>query len=310
MNTPASTKHPLILEIKGNSLDDGPGIRTVVFFKGCPLSCRWCHNPESKSSDAELSHDPGECIACGACIDTCPEGAISRNNRWFIDREKCTLCGECVEACPSGALSMVGKTMSVEAVVQEIEKDIPFFETSGGGVTLSGGEPALFMEFTAGLARSLKEKRIHVLLETCGLFNYDRFTELLYPYLDVIYYDIKIMDPVEHKKQCGTDNNRILENFTLLNHRYREEGVEILPRIPLIPDITDTDTNLSAIAEFLASRNVKKAGLMEYNPLWGVKCEKIGAENPLGKEKKQQQWMERGQVERCRKIFSKAGIEV
>ncbi len=310
MNTSSRTQHPLILEIKGNSLDDGPGIRTVVFFKGCPLSCRWCHNPESKSPKAELSHDPGECIDCGVCIDICPEGAISTKNRYFIDRERCTLCWKCVETCPSGALTRVGIPITIGEIMGEIEKDIPFFETSGGGVTLSGGEPTLFMEFTAELAKSLKEKKIHVLLETCGLFNYERFLELLYPYLDTIYYDIKIMDPAEHKKQCGTDNNRILGNFTRLNERYREGGVEILPRIPLIPDITDTDTNLTAIAEFLASRNVKKAALMEYNPLWGVKCEKIGAENPLGKENKQQQWMEQGQVERCRKIFSEAGIEV
>ena len=138
-------KTPLIMEIKGNSLDDGPGIRSVVFYKGCPLSCVWCHNPESKKASMEISFDANICIDCGSCRDVCPQKALARQNRFYIDRSKCTLCFLCVDACPSGALDKVGKTMYVDEIIKKILPDKPFFDTSGGGVTLSGGEPTLYM---------------------------------------------------------------------------------------------------------------------------------------------------------------------
>ncbi len=303
-------KRPLILEIKGNSLDDGPGIRSVVFFKGCPLSCRWCHNPESKSPGPGISHDPAECIDCGACITSCPEGAISKKNRYFINREKCTLCYSCVETCPSGALSQVGTIMTVEEIAAAVGKDIPFYKTSEGGVTLSGGEPTMYMEFTAALARSLKALEIHLLLETCGLFVYEKYMDTLDPFIDMIYFDIKLFEPAEHKKHCGADNTLIHENFRKLYRNYQDGGTEILPRTPLIPGITDTEHNLTAIAEFLSSLGVTKSALLEYNPLWGAKCEKIGEENPLGSGKSRDAWMDRDHVARCRRIFLDRGIEV
>ncbi|MFW6113673.1 MAG: glycyl-radical enzyme activating protein, partial [Actinomycetota bacterium] len=206
-------KDPLILDIKGNSLDDGPGIRTVIFFKGCPLSCVWCHNPESKRTGPEISFDAGECIGCDSCIGVCERGALSRSNPVFIDRDKCDLCMRCVDECPAQALSSVGRSMMVEGIVEEVEKDLPFFKTSGGGVTLSGGEPTLFMDFASRLLRLLKSLSVHTLVETCGYFDYLDFKTSLYPYLDLIYYDLKLYDPEEHRKYCGVPNKKILENF-------------------------------------------------------------------------------------------------
>lgn len=185
-------KRPLILEIKGNSLDDGPGIRTVIFFKGCPLSCTWCHNPESKSAGFEISFDARQCIGCNTCIDTCPEDALSRDDPYFIDRDKCDLCFKCVDNCPANALTRVGRWMGPDEILAAVTKDKPFFDTSGGGVTLSGGEPIMYMEFVSDLLKALKKEGIHILLETCGHFNFERFEDLIYPYVDTIYYDIKL----------------------------------------------------------------------------------------------------------------------
>jgi pyruvate formate lyase activating enzyme len=269
---------PLIFEIKGNSLDDGPGIRTVVFFKGCPLSCVWCHNPESKRRELEISFDGSKCVACDACLEACTEAALDRKNRYYVDRETCTLCGKCVEACPSGALSLVGKTMTVEEIVSVVEKDVPFFNNSGGGVTFSGGEPTLFMDFSVRLAAALRERGIRVLLETCGFFNYDAFIERLYPHLDRVYMDIKIMDPARHRALCGRPNDVILDNFRKLNRIYREGGIEVLPRVPLIPGLTATEENLAAIAAFLREEGAPAVGLLRNNPLWLDKGRMIGSD--------------------------------
>jgi pyruvate formate lyase activating enzyme len=200
--------------------------------------------------------------------------------------------------------------MTVEDIIEVVRKDIPFFNTSGGGVTLSGGEPTMHMEFTSNLARSLKAMKIHLLLETCGLFVYEKFMETLDPFIDMIYFDIKLFDPAEHKKHCGADNEKILENFRRLYRNYQDGGTGILPRTPLIPGITDTEHNLTAIAEYLSSLGVTKAALLEYNPLWGAKCEKIGEVNPLGPGKSRDAWMDRDHVEKCRTIFRERGIEV
>tara|TARA_R110001592_G_scaffold52511_10_gene160717 strand:+ start:1389 stop:2120 length:732 start_codon:yes stop_codon:yes gene_type:complete len=241
-------KQPLTLEIKGNSLDDGPGIRSVVFFKGCPLSCSWCHNPESKKLEAEISFDPEACVGSHTCFDVCPENALSLDNPLFIDRDACNLCFECVDQCPSGALERVGHEMDVAEIVQKALKDKPFFDSSGGGVTFSGGEPTLNMAFLSKAAQALKEKGVHVLIETSGQFNFDKFNTLVYPYVDLIYFDIKLMDKALHKKYCGPSNTTILKNFKKLQQLYLTGGVKILPRTPLIPNITDTPENLLAIA--------------------------------------------------------------
>lgn len=303
-----NTKTPLILDIKGNSLDDGPGIRTVVFFKGCPLSCVWCHNPESKKPGPEISFDKNECVNCGACMDICPENALDRENAFFIDRTRCTLCGECAANCPSGALSMVGRRMNVEEIVRTVAKDRPFFKNSNGGVTLSGGEPTLHMDFLSGLLKQLKTENIHTLLETCGLFDWTAFEKKILPYIDTIYYDIKIIDPDSHLQFCGVKNHRILENFIRLHRLCPDAGVELMPRTPLIPDITSTEKNLTAIANFLSHQEVAHARLLAYNPLWHEKNEKIGTVDTFKNKKEMREWISKEKIKTFHSIFRERKI--
>ncbi|MGB5217856.1 MAG: glycyl-radical enzyme activating protein [Smithella sp.] len=301
-------KSPLILEIKGNSLDDGPGIRSVIFFKGCPLSCAWCHNPESKKAMAEISFDPKGCIDCGSCREICSKKALSRDNRFYIDRSKCDLCFLCLDTCPSGALDSVGKSMSIDDILKKVLPDKPFFDTSGGGVTLSGGEPTLFMDFTSQLLQSLKQNNIHTLLETCGYFDFNKFMETIYPHLDSIYFDIKIIDSADHKKYCGVTNEKILDNFIRLAETANKSGKTLLPRIPLIPDMTDTENNIREITSFLKDLQITEAALLAYNPLWHEKSDKVGAEDPYKNMKVMRSFTENNILERCKMIFDEAGI--
>jgi pyruvate formate lyase activating enzyme len=301
-------KNPLILEIKGNSLDDGPGIRSVVFYKGCPLDCVWCHNPESKKAVAEISFDANSCIDCGSCREVCLKKALSRDNPFYIDRNKCDLCFLCIEACPSGALEKVGKTLSVDDILKKILPDKPFFDTSGGGVTLSGGEPTMHMDFSSRLLSALKQNNIHTLVETCGFFDFNRFMELLYPCIDTIYFDIKIIDGDAHKKYCGVPNEKILDNFTRLADTAKKDGKVILPRTPLIPDITDTEKNIKGIADFLKSRKISEAALLAYNPLWHEKSDKVGVNDPYKNSKSMTSFSDNSILERCKAIFADAGI--
>jgi len=300
----------LILEVKGNSLDDGPGIRTVVFFKGCPLSCDWCHNPESKRRMPELSFDGKACIGCGTCLKTCAAGALGKDNRFFVDREKCNLCFDCVDSCPACALQIVGKEMPVEALLEEIMKDEPFFRVSRGGVTLSGGEPLLYMKFVSALAASLKDRGVHVLLETCGLFDIRTFEDLVLPYIDTVYMDIKLMDDEAHRRHCGAANKGILENLARLPALSVSAEAEFLARVPLVPGVTATEPNLSAIGSFLKENGIGRVELLAYNPLWHEKCEKIGERSPYAETPRMSSWMPREEVDACRKIFLDMNIEV
>jgi pyruvate formate lyase activating enzyme len=302
-------KIPLIFEIKGNSLDDGPGIRTVIFFKGCPLSCLWCHNPEGMRPGVELSFDQRECIGCGTCIETCSLQALSGKNKFYVDRQKCNLCFRCVETCPSGALERVGWEMTKAAIVDQVLKDKPFFVTSGGGVTLSGGEPTLAMDFLSGFLQDLKTNGLHCLLETCGLFDPERFKKLIYPHLDAIYFDLKFFDEDLHKQFCGVSNTNILVNFANLLTLAREDGKVLLPRIPLVPSITDTDANLRKIAAFLQSLQVTKTVLLAYNPLWPEKSAKLGYDS-TGISQPLKEWLPKEKIHHCEDIFHGYGIEV
>lgn len=308
MEPVTDVRTPLILDVKGNSLDDGPGIRSVVFFKGCPLSCLWCHNPESKKTGPEIAFDRGRCVDCGDCRQVCPEKALSRQNPLVLDRNRCTLCFVCLQACPSGALERVGQEMSIEEILEKILPDKPFFEASGGGVTLSGGEPTLFMDFAGKLLEALKGQNIHTLLETCGQFDMDRFMALLYPHLDAVYFDIKLMDQMAHKAYCGVSNHKILDNFSQLFKTAKKDGKRVLPRTPLVPGITDTEKNLSDIAAFLKELNVTQAALLAYNPLWHDKTEKIGAISPYQTDKAMGTFSESIVLEKSREIFSREGI--
>jgi pyruvate formate lyase activating enzyme len=299
-------KKPLIFEIKGNSLDDGPGIRTVIFMKGCPLSCVWCHNPEGMRPGPEHSYDSKECIGCLTCVNTCSNHAINGDcGNLRIDRSRCSECHTCVSVCPTGALDIVGREMSIERVVSEVMKDKPFFETSGGGVTLSGGEPTMFMDFSSELLKECKRLGIDTLLETCGLFEIDRFLEKMIPWLDMIYFDIKLIDSSEHRKYCGTTNEKIIENFRTLCFMNQ---VQILPRVPLVPGITDTYSNLNAIAGFLVSCKVRKVRLLAYNPLWPEKLAKFSGQNRHVPEE-MKKFIKPENIQSYREIFTSLGIE-
>ncbi|MFH2066523.1 MAG: glycyl-radical enzyme activating protein [Pseudomonadota bacterium] len=303
-------KTPLILDIKGNSLDDGPGIRSVVFFKGCPLSCFWCHNPESKKMQQEIAFESGECIACDTCISVCPEQALSRDNPFFIDRSRCTLCFQCADQCPSNAIRPVGSMLSVDDILAGVMKDKPFFDTSGGGVTFSGGEPTLYMDFLAELARKIREQGIHVLLETCGLFDFQLFSEKIHPHVDTLYMDIKLMNNQDHLRYCGVENTRILDNFQKLSRLYAGCGKELLPRIPLIPGITDSKSNLSETALFLLDCGAQRVSLLPYHPLWQEKNRTIGIGAIHENQNSMASFLPRERMEACRSIFVQKGITI
>lgn len=301
---------PLIVDIKGNSLDDGRGIRTVIFFKGCPLSCVWCHNPETLSPLPELAFAAAECVGCATCVGACPETALSLARPERVDRARCTLCGDCAEVCPARALTMVGREMTPEEVVARVLVDRPFFAASGGGVTLSGGEPTLHMEFTSAVLRGLQAAGVHTLVETCGLFSMERFAAELLPWIDTIYFDLKLMDPNRHRALCGVSNEVILANFAALAARARDGAFEILPRTPLIGGITATPANLEAIASFLERLGVRQARLLPYNPIWRDKTQRLGGTVRPGAGELPSTWMPWSEVAACNAVFERHGISV
>jgi pyruvate formate lyase activating enzyme len=301
---------PLVVDIKHNSLDDGPGIRSVIFLKGCPLRCRWCQNPESQKTSAELLYEGDKCIACGTCIDLCPEEAISLENTFFVDRIRCSLCFQCTVECPSKALSRIGSEMSIATIVSSVARYRSFFETSGGGVTISGGEPTVHVDFLSQLLQQLDREGFHVLLETCGWFDFKQFEKKVLPYLDTIYYDIKIIDPHEHKRWCGVTNKLILDNFRLLSHRLHPGKLRLLPRTPLIPGITDTDENILDVISFYRELGIKEASLLENNPIWKDKLHKLGLFSDFESDSLLWKLYNRERFEHIKKTFAAHNIEV
>ena len=269
-------RRPYLVSLRGNSLDDGPGIRTVVFFKGCPLACDYCHNPETRSPQPELAFDPSACVGCHDCVRACPEGALVPGLAGFVDRGRCTKCFDCVDVCPSRALERVGLPWDLPAILRGIERDLPFFRASGGGVTLSGGEPTMYLESCAELAAALKARGVHVLLETCGDFPLGRFLEELAPHVDSIYFDVKLIDEAAHLRVCGRSNARILENLRALAALAREGRFELLPRVPLVPGRTATPENLAAIAALLRELGLPRVAVLPYNPLGATKADRLG----------------------------------
>jgi pyruvate formate lyase activating enzyme len=286
-----------ITNIKRNSLDDGPGIRTLIFFKGCPLSCVWCQNPETKSMEQEIIYDTEKCVKCLECQKICPHDAIDFFNFYPILTNKCNYCGECIKVCNTGALTFTAFEYSIEDLLEVISKDIVFYKNSGGGITLSGGEATLQMKFASEFLKEVKKLNIHVCLETCGHFKYNQFSKLILPNLDLIYFDLKLFDSELHRRYCGIDNNIIMQNFKNL---VRRGSIEVLPRIPLIPEITTTEENLISWREFLTNLGIKKIGLLPYNPLWVSKITKMGKEMEYSRET----WLKKEEKEKIKEIFS------
>jgi pyruvate formate lyase activating enzyme len=268
---------PLIVDIKRHSFEDGPGIRSVVFFKGCPLRCVFCHSPETQDPEVEIAFFLGECIRCGSCADACPEGAIDLEFPGRIHRERCIRCGNCASVCPGKGLRLIGAYYPVEALAEILLRDLPFYNHSGGGVTLSGGECTLYPDYLETLLKHLKAKGVHLALETSGYFDYQTFRGKILPYIDFIYYDIKIADPHSHRKYLGKSNQRILNNF---RHLLQEKEIEVHPRVPLVPGITATRENLSAIVAFLCEAEAQDATLLPYNPMGIEMAVSLGRARP------------------------------
>lgn len=253
---------PLIFDIHRGSIDDGPGIRTVVFLKGCPLNCIWCHNPESIDYDAEMAFYSAQCIGCGACGTVCPNGAINFELVGRIERKLCISCGKCADACPTLALKKIGRYYTINELTEILKLDKEFYKVSGGGVTFSGGEPLLYMDYLSKVMNELKKEGINILIETCGFFDFSTFQQKILGYVDIVFYDIKFLDPYLHKKYTGRDNRLIINNFKCM---LKEKSIQVIPRLPLIPGITAVPENLLAIADFISEAGSTDYSLLTYN---------------------------------------------
>ncbi len=264
-----------ITEIQRFSLNDGDGIRTTVFFAGCNLRCGWCHNPESIPFAPKLMHYAASCIGCGKCVEVCPNFVHSFGEAHEISRENCTMCNKCIDACFAGALRSSSRVVTVDEVMREILQDKPYYEASGGGVTLSGGEVFLQPEFAEELTDACLKEGISVACETNLCWDFDKIAPILAK-MSLIMFDVKILDPELHKLHTGADNRLILENA----RRLGELGLPLIARTPLIPGATDSEDNLAAISELVAGiPNLVKHELLEFNPLGAVKYDALGLEN-------------------------------
>ncbi len=293
---------PLIFDIRRGSLEDGPGIRTTVFIKGCNLRCLWCHNPESLDPDPEIGFYPRDCINCGDCVEACPVSACQLENPARIDREKCTRCGDCVEACPGKALRLLGRFYAVDELLEILLRDRMFYTVSGGGVTLSGGEPTLYLDYGAEILGRLKELGLHTALQTNGCFLWEEFRQKLLPQVDLVMMDLKLGDGRKHRQYTGQDNSLIFAN---LRNLLQENPESVLPRIPLIPGFTATLENLQALSHLLRELGVHKCSLLPYNPTWFHKAESIGKHVDV---RMSTAFLTPEELATCRKIFAWAEL--
>lgn len=271
-------KH-VIFNIQKFSVNDGPGIRTTVFMKGCMLNCIWCHNPESKSVRPQVFLNPRQCVGCGECINACPKGlhSFSSNGDHLIDRKGCISCGNCINAC-IGALEMCGREMTVSEILAEVMKDKSFYDHSGGGMTVSGGDPMMHPAFTLALIKAAKEKGLHTCIETSGLARW-KDLEALLPYTDLFLWDVKETDSVRHREFTGAGNEQILDNLRRLD----AAGGKTILRCPLIPGCNVRGEHLAAIAALANElKNVIRIDVEPYHPLGKSKSEAIGETYALG----------------------------
>lgn len=259
----------LIFNVQKFSLHDGPGIRTIVFLKGCPLACMWCSNPEGRSRSVELIHSCDRCVGsdeCDRCIAVCLEGALSHDDdgKATLDRSRCDGCGDCASVCPSEALELSGDWLGVDDVLRIVEEDDAFYVRSGGGLTVSGGEPLAQGSFVHALLRAARDRGIDTAIETSGLCNWETMKRVA-PLANRIFFDIKCLDAEKHERVTGVRNDQILDNFRRL--RFELPGVDVVVRTPVIPGINDSEEDIRAIAEFVS--NAGGASAYELLPYHG-----------------------------------------
>ncbi|MFX0009255.1 MAG: glycyl-radical enzyme activating protein [Candidatus Hermodarchaeota archaeon] len=265
----------IVFDIQNYAIYDGPGIRTIIFLIGCPLKCIWCQNPESQELKPQLSYFSEKCIGCGSCVAVCPNNALQLiDGKVIRDQARCTVCGQCVNACPHSVRDIIGKYVSVEELVELVKRDKIFYDNSGGGVTISGGEPTMQLEFLLNLLEALKNVKIHTAIETCGYFREDIIPKLS-NLVDLFLFDIKHIDSEIHCNFTGVPNDRILTNFKSILSKVGNK--RITPRIPLIPSVNTNKDIISKIGQFLFEAKYKgPIHLMPYNKLARTKYEKIG----------------------------------
>ncbi|WP_028313618.1 glycyl-radical enzyme activating protein [Desulfatibacillum aliphaticivorans] len=262
----------ILFDIQRFCIHDGPGVRTTLFFKGCPLRCQWCQNPESQNPKPEIAFYQEKCVGCFECLEACPREAILSLPDQRVDRNRCDACGKCAEVCTQDALRLVGGDWDAESLLEEIAADRDFFLDSGGGVTLSGGEPLLHGDFLLEFLSLAKSEGIHINLETCGMAGYEVLSSLT-PLLDLVYFDLKLMDSQEHARYTGAPNARILNNFSLL----AEEFPAVQARMPVIPGVNDSGENIFQTAAFLRHNNKDSIHLLPYHNLGQSKLTRLDA---------------------------------
>ena len=292
----------VVFNIQRYSIQDGPGIRTVVFLKGCTLRCWWCSNPESQRAEPEVGHSDSLCNRCRLCVSSCKTGAIKVYNRGIhINRKLCIGCGTCAEVCPLQAIKVYGQEMTVEEVLQKVEKDRGYYQNSSGGVTASGGEPLFQPDFVADLFKSCQDKGIHTAIDTCGCVDASALEEVL-PYTRLVLYDIKHTNPEVHKKVTGRTNAQIIRNFEFIARK----GVPLTVRIPLIPGINDSGEEIKSIARIITEYvSEPKVDLMPYHRYGVGKYQMLDRRYKLNKLVPQGE----DELERIKRVFKSSGVE-